>query len=79
MDGRSSGGHSCIRGHQQQPALRQWQRVADRLMDTIYQTESSWPEWLSCAHLEFIADFVERAQASEQAVVDRFLASKEGG
>jgi hypothetical protein len=28
-------------------------------------------------HLEFIADFVERAQAREEATVNLFLASKE--
>jgi hypothetical protein len=46
-------------------------------MDNIYQSESSWAECLSSAHLNFIADFVERAQAREKAVIDRFLASKE--
>jgi hypothetical protein len=64
------------------PYLRN--RLAGRLMATINQlfgkspeTESNWVDCLSLAHLGFILEFVERRQASEEAVIDKFLASRD--
>jgi hypothetical protein len=47
-------------------------------METAYQSESNWPEWISLAHLEFIVDFVECERAKEEAVIARFLSVSRG-
>jgi hypothetical protein len=41
------------------------------------ETESSWGEVLAEAHREFLLAFIERAQATEAAVTEHFLASRE--
>ena len=41
------------------------------------ETESSWAECLSNAHLGYIVDCVAREEQREQAVIDEFLASKD--
>jgi hypothetical protein len=47
------------------------------LPDTNYgvspETESSWQECLSETHVVFLVDFCQRAEATEQAVVEEFL------
>lgn len=60
------------------------EKAAIALMDAMPQvfgiaaeTESSWPEWLSETHIQFLADFCQRAQEREAAVVNQFLAAKE--
>jgi hypothetical protein len=39
------------------------------------QTESSWEEFLSSAHRQFVAEYIDAAQIREAAVIDQFLAS----
>lgn len=41
------------------------------------ETESSWEEFLSSAHRQFVAEYTDAAQIREAAVIDQFLAGKE--
>ena len=41
------------------------------------ETESSWQEWLSEAHANFILAYIELQEQRERAVIDSFLASTE--
>ena len=51
------------------------------LPDTNYgvspETESSWQECLSETHVVFLVDFCQRAEATEQAVVEEFLSRRD--
>jgi hypothetical protein len=40
------------------------------------ETESSWSECLSDGHIQFIREFVERAQEREAKIIDAFLKEK---
>jgi hypothetical protein len=41
------------------------------------ETESSWEECLSDAHLEYVLNYLEQVRAREEAVVSQFLAARE--
>jgi hypothetical protein len=41
------------------------------------QTESSWEDCLSDAHLEYVLTYLEQVRAREEAVVSQFLAARE--
>jgi hypothetical protein len=47
--------------------------TVNQLFGISPETESSWGDYLSSARADFILEFVERAQASDQAVVNGFL------
>jgi hypothetical protein len=49
--------------------------ATDRTFGMSAETESSWEDFLSETHRDFVLEFLERERTREEAIIARFLSS----